>query len=186
MRASALALAEPAVDVALEPAALEHVEGMARLIDGFARRGLMLPKSEADLCRHVREFLVVTDRDGSVVACGGLRIYRPGLAEIVGLAVDEAYHGRGLGGAVVDALLDEADRFGIGTVFAMTLQEAFFHRRGFRTVPRSRIPEKVAADCTGCFRREGCEEIAVLRTLGPRESGDGGGGPRPLPVVPGG
>lgn len=185
MRSSALALLEPEVGVALGPATLRDVEGMARLINGFARRGLMLPKTESDLSRHVREYLVATDREGRVVACGGLRIYRPGLAEIVGLAVDEANHGQGLGAALVDALLAEADGFGIDTVFAMTLEEGFFHRRGFRTVPRSRIPEKVGADCTGCFRRDGCREVAVLRSVGGEGVPDSRGGTRPLPVLPG-
>lgn len=166
MSGSAAALLASEAGVALGPATLQDVGGISRLINGFARRGLMLPKTEEELCRHVREFVVVTDEVGDVVACGGLRIYRPELAEIVGLAVDESRHGQGLGRSVVDALVAEARALGIPTVFAMTLEEAFFHRRGFRTVPRSSIPEKVSADCAGCFRKEACREIAVLRTLG--------------------
>lgn len=163
--AAAVALLEREPRAALGPATLRDVDGMARLINGFAEKGLMLPRSERDLSRHVREFVVATDREGRVVACGGLRIYTSRLAEIVGLAVDESCHGQGLGAAVVDSLVAEARALGIRTVFAMTLQEGFFHRRGFETVSRADIPEKVAADCVGCFKREACREIAVLQRL---------------------
>ncbi|HSR43039.1 MAG TPA: GNAT family N-acetyltransferase [Longimicrobiales bacterium] len=186
MSGSAGALLASDAGVALGPATLQDVGGMARLINGFARRGLMLPKTEEELCRHVRDFVVVTDEEGAVVACGGLRIYRAGLAEIVGLAVDESRHGQGLGRTVLEALVAEARALGIATVFAMTLEEAFFHRSGFRTVPRWSIPEKVAADCTGCFRREACREIAVLRTFPGVEGAGRGAQARRLPVAAGG
>ena len=157
--------AEVALAPALRAAELGQVEEMAEMINGYAARGLMLPKSTAELYRLFREFVVVTGPEGEVVACGGLRVYRPDLAEIVGLAVREAWQGRGLGSAVVDRLVEDARGLGIGQVFAMTLTEALFHRRGFHTVPRERLPEKIHADCRSCPRRPGCREIAVLREL---------------------
>jgi len=175
---SAAALLGREPRVALGPATLEDVEGIARLINGFAERGLMLPKSEPELCRQIREYVVATDRRGTVLGCGGLRLYSRERAEIVGLAVDESCHGTGLGGALVDALLLEARSMGLGTVFALTLEEGFFRRKGFRTVPRTAIPEKLAADCASCFKREHCREVAVLRDLDASH-----GTTRALPVV---
>jgi amino-acid N-acetyltransferase len=140
---------------------------MSALINGYARRMLMLPKSLAELQRNFREYVVLTDRSGALVGCAGLRVYRPELAEIVGLAVSEAWQGKGLGGVLIDRLIEEARVLGIARVFAMTLQEGVFRGHGFRVVPRSSLPEKVAADCKGCDRRVGCREIAMLAELHP-------------------
>ena len=49
----------------------------------------------------------------------------------------------------------------VSRVFALTVQERFFHRLGFRTVPMTEFPEKIARDCQGCARRATCAEIAV-------------------------
>lgn len=140
-------------------------EAMAELINGYASRGLMLPKSPGDLARHFREYVVVVDDHAGVVACGGLRVYTRSLAEIVGLAVDEGWQGRGLGADVVKRLVAQAEELGLHRVFAMTLEEGFFHRLGFHTTQREWIPEKIAGDCRTCARRVGCREIAVFRDL---------------------
>ena len=150
----------------LRQACLGDVEEMAMMINRFAAQGLMLPKSPAELSRSFREYVVLTGPDG-VVACAGLRVYSPDLAEIVGLAVHEDWQGQGMGPCLVTQLVEEARRLGIKRVFAMALQDRFFHPLGFRTIPREWVPEKVAADCRGCARRVGCKEIAVIADLDP-------------------
>lgn len=154
-----------APELALGPAALEDVEAIVGLINGYAARGLMLTRTSADLYRQFREYVVITGPAGGVLGCGGLRVYSPRLAEIVGLAVAQQAQGRGCGRLMVEALLEEARTLGIPRVFAMTQEEGFFHRLGFRTVFRDQFPEKVLSDCRTCARLEGCREIAVLREL---------------------
>jgi amino-acid N-acetyltransferase len=156
------------VATVLRPARLPDVEGMARMINRYASKGLMLPKSPAELSRHFREYIVLTEADGGVVACGGLRVYSSELAEIVGLAVDEDWQGHGLGRRVVEQLTDEARSLGIKRVFAMAFHTEFFGPLGFRTIPREWLPEKMSADCIGCARRIGCREIALLKDLDPK------------------
>jgi amino-acid N-acetyltransferase len=131
------------------------------LINGFAAKNLMLPKSTDQLVRNFREFVVATDRFDRVLGCGALRVYSDSLAEIVSLAVDESAHGLGVGRRVVDQLMVDAADLGLKTVFALTLQEIFFHRLGFRTVPKEMFPLKVWADCRNCPKLHACDEIAV-------------------------
>lgn len=147
-------------------AGLEHVDGMHRLVSRFASRGLMLPKSRQELWRHVREYFVVEAGDGGVVGCGGLRIYTPELAEVVGLAVAEEVHGQGVGRRLVERLEAEARVMEIRRLFAMTLTEGFFRKLDFERVERATIPEKVEADCRGCFKRAVCREVAMMKRLG--------------------
>lgn len=157
-----LAAISPAVR--LRAARLEDVPAILELLDGFARRGLLLPRTPDQLYRNIREFVVAEDVEG-IVGCGALRIYSPRLAEIGALAVAEHCHGRGVGRCIVDALVDEAYELGIGRVFALTLQEGFFHRLGFRTGRVEEFPQKVAADCASCAKRATCIEITVVRDL---------------------
>lgn len=139
--------------------------GIGDLINRFAGRGLMLPKSQSELLRSLEDFIVVVDQDDVVVACGGLRMYAPDLFEIVGLAVDEAWQGRGLGSAMIGQLVDEATKRGAARVFAMTLSPGLFGRSGFGVIHRAQLAEKERLDCRRCPRRGGCAEIAVQKVL---------------------
>jgi amino-acid N-acetyltransferase len=135
------------------------------LINGFAEQGLMLHKTLVALSRNFREFVVAMDPDGKLLGCAALRVYTPQLAELGSLAVAESAHGLGVGRKLVAAVEDEAARHGIGTVFALTLQEIFFHKQGYRTVPKEMFPLKVWADCKGCSKLHACDEIAVVKEL---------------------
>ena len=149
----------------LRPAGLADVETMAEMINRFAARELMLPKSSAELFRAFREYVVLTGPTGEVVACAGLRIYSGETAEIVGLAVHEDWQGHGLGPRLVAHLVEEGRRVGVRRVFAMALQPGFFEALGFRTIPREWLPEKIAGDCRTCARRAGCIEVALITEL---------------------
>ena len=151
----------------IRAARIADMSQVAPLINGFAARGLMLPKTEQQLFRTFREFVLAFDESDRVIGCAGLRVYGPGLAELCGLAVDPRAHGRGVGRALVESIVEQAADFGIRTVFALTLEEGFFHRLGFRTVSKEQFPQKIAADCVVCPKRHACPEITVARLIGP-------------------
>lgn len=140
---------------------------VAPIINGFAARGLMLPKTQDQLFRTFREFVLAIDGNDRVIGCAALRVYSPDLAELSALAVDEDAHGRGIGRRLVEAVVQQAAELGIRRLFAMTLEETFFHRLGFRTVPKELFPQKIAADCNSCVKRHACPEITVVRVIGP-------------------
>lgn len=154
-------------------ATIADMAQVAPIINGFAARGLMLPKTPEQLYRTFREFVLAFDDHDRVIGCAGLRVYTPELAELCGLAVAEEAHGRGVGRLLVEAIVEQAANHGIRTLFAMTLEDAFFHRLGFRTVDRALFPLKIASDCVGCARRHACPEITVARRIGPHmDEGD--------------
>mgnify|MGYP006198549775 CR=1 FL=1 len=74
-------------------------------------------------------------------------------------------YGSGIGRRLVETLVHDAGMLGLRRVFALTLQDGFFHRLGFETTVVSEFPEKVAADCSTCARRATCTEIAVARNV---------------------
>ena len=151
--------------VTVRPARIADMLAVEPLINHFAAQNLMLPKTPEQLVRLFREFVVATDENGRLLGCGGLRIFSPELAEIISLAVSPAAQGLGLGGRIVERLVEDAETLGLTTVFALTLRDGFFHRLGFRTVNKEMFPAKVWADCRNCSKLHACDEIAVSREV---------------------
>jgi amino-acid N-acetyltransferase len=169
VRAEATAVTAPATSsasVRVRPATIADMLKVEPLVAHFAERGLMLPKTVEALSRNFREFILATATDGSLLGCGALRVYTAQLAEIGSLAVAEEAHGLGVGRRLVQGLEEEARKLGIGTVFALTLQDRFFERLGYHPVPKELFPLKVWADCRACPKLHACDEIAVVKDVG--------------------
>jgi amino-acid N-acetyltransferase len=152
-------------DVIIRRATLADAPAIAELVNRYAGRGLMLPKSLVQVFESLREFVVAVDAEGHVLGCGALRLMWHDLAEVRSLAVDEAAQGLGVGRRMVDALIDEARQMGLARVFALTYQQRFFEKLGFESCERDIFPQKVWADCRACPKRFCCDEIAMLLVL---------------------
>ncbi|PZC49930.1 MAG: amino-acid N-acetyltransferase [Chloroflexi bacterium] len=155
---------------------LADVPAIHRLIQYWAdETGDVLPRSEGEIYGTLRDFMVLRDvQDGreQIVAAGALHIEWKDLAEVKSLVVDPKQQGRGLGRVVVEALLDEAGRLGLRTVFALTTTPAFFERVGFQQAAVSSFPRKVWNECFRCPKYSNCDEVAVsidLRDKGLRD-----------------
>ena len=155
----------PRPETALRPATLADVAEMEKLMAPFVATGDLLPRSNYDLCRHIKEYVVAVARDGAIVGTGSLKVYSTSLAEIAGLAVRDDQQGRGVGKALVEALVLDARALGLTEVFGLTRKPLFFLRLGFRIAEKEQFPLKVWADCTRCPRQHACDEVAVALTL---------------------
>ncbi|MDU5950162.1 MAG: GNAT family N-acetyltransferase, partial [Paenibacillus macerans] len=93
-------------------AKLEDVEPLFTMIDEYAKRGIMLPRSRAVLERQINDF-VVAEVDGRVVGCGSLCKLGEELVEIRSLGIAEGYKGRGLGSMLVEKLVEQARKLAI-------------------------------------------------------------------------
>lgn len=160
-----LAPVTPGETVTIRAATISDMLQVEPLINYFAAQNLMLPKTREQLVRLFREFVVAVDAQGRLLGCGGLRCFSPELAEIISLAVSPAAQGLGVGGMIVDRLVEDAGGLGLTTVFALTLRDGFFHRLGFRTVPKEMFPAKVWSDCRNCPKLTACDEIAVVKEV---------------------
>ena len=151
----------------LRPAMLADVAAMEVLMAPFVATGDLLPRSNYDLCRHIKEYVVAEapPPDGGIVGTGSLKVYSTGLAEIAALAVRDDQQGRGVGKALVEALLVDARALGLNEVFGLTRKPLFFMRLGFRVAEKEEFPLKVWADCARCPRQHACDEVAVALTL---------------------
>jgi len=155
----------PGGSLDVRPATLADVPALESLMAPYVATGDLLPRSNYDLCRHIKEYLVAEASDGELVGCGSLKIYSRDLAEVAGLAVRPDQQGAGVGRALMDALVAEARRSGITEVLALTRKPAFFHKLGFVLAEKGHFPLKVWADCARCPRQNCCDEIAVVLRL---------------------
>ena len=152
----------------LRPATLADVAVMESFMAPFVATGDLLPRSNYDLCRHIKEYVVAEAADGSLVGTGSLKVYSTGLAEIAALAVQEDQQGRGVGKALVEALLVDARAMGLSQVFGLTRKPLFFMRLGFRVVEKEQFPLKVWADCARCPRQQAGIQLSRLGRPGQR------------------
>jgi amino-acid N-acetyltransferase len=118
----------------------------------------------SELYSQVKDFIVSEDKDsGEIVGCGALQIVWEDLAEIRSLAVQTDHQGKGIGTALIEALLEESKQMGVGKVFVLTYRPELFQRLGFELMDRSLLPHKIWADCIRCTKFPECDEIALVR-----------------------
>ena len=135
-----------------------------RLVNFYAQKGDLLPRTLQELYERVRDFCVF-EQEGQIAGVCSLFIYWADLAEIRSLAVEPEFEGKGIGRAVTEACIAEARDVLIKRVFALTYKTAFFERLGFRVVNKIELPEKIWKDCLKCSKFYHCDEVAVLLEL---------------------
>ena len=145
-------------------AILQDARQIHRLLLNYASNGLVLSRSLMEIFEAIRDFYVFVEQD-RVLGAAALNICWEDLAEIRSLVVDSDYSGRGIGNQLVTACLNEARQLGIGRVFALTYQQAFFEKLGFVVIEKSELPQKIWGDCIKCPKFPECDEIALSLSL---------------------
>jgi amino-acid N-acetyltransferase len=152
-------------NIIIRKARVQDCLGIFRLVNLYARRGEMLPKSQNQIYQNIRDFVIV-EENGQIVGCGALHVLWEDLAEIRSLAVFEERRNSGLGRLMVNHMLDEAREIGLPIVFALTYVPGFFEKIGFRLIDKDELPRKIWVDCIDCIKfPNNCDEIAVIREV---------------------
>ena len=148
-------------------ARVADVDAMYRIINHYAEKQRMLPKTQLQLYENLRDYSVVLDPSvpNLLLGCGSLHIYWEDLAEIRAVAVVPGMSRKGIGTALVDRLLDEALELEIEQVFVFTYEPDFFSRFGFIRVEHSSMPLKVYNECFHCPKFNKCDELAMVLHL---------------------
>jgi amino-acid N-acetyltransferase len=159
-------MAEPvAGTLTVRKASMNDIQSLLQLINGYAGKGVMLPRTEFEISENIRDFTLAFAGD-TLAGCGALHFYTPGIGEIRSLAVAPEVKSRGIGRAVVEALEAEARQFGLQSIFAFTYVDGFFRKLGFVEVERGELPLKAWKDCLRCPKFQCCDEIAMVKYWG--------------------
>ncbi|MGE5581082.1 MAG: N-acetyltransferase [Bacillota bacterium] len=150
--------------ITFRKARMSDVGNLHTLINDFAEKGLMLPRSRNTLYETLREFTIIEDGP-KLVGTGALHIIWEDLAEIRALAVRPEYQKQGFGRRLIADLINEALELDIHQVFALTYQVAFFKKNGFQEISKDEMPHKVWKECINCPKFPNCDEAAMIRYL---------------------
>ncbi len=148
----------------IRKARLSDSEAIHKLVNHYAKKGLMLPRSRSAIYEYIRNYSVM-EEDGEVIGVGALSILWLDLAEIRTLAVKESLSGQGIGRKLVEHFLMEAKELGIEKVFTLTYQTAFFEKCGFKEISKEQMPHKVWKDCLNCPKFPNCDEVLMVTEI---------------------
>jgi amino-acid N-acetyltransferase len=110
------------------------VPAIKAIVDRYSGSGRkLLAKDLVTLYEDVQDFRVA-ELGGRVVGCGALHVLWADLGEIRTLAVDREHRGHGVGGAVLEDLVQTARELGLARLFALSFQTDFFAEHGFREI----------------------------------------------------
>ncbi len=149
----------------IRKACTRDVREIHRLINSFAKREKMLPRSLNEIYETLRDH-VVCEADGGIVGVCALHILWEDLAEIRSLAVKAEAQRQGTGKRLVRSCITEAKRLGIDRIFVLTYTPDFFRSLGFTDIDKSELPQKIWGDCLRCHKFPECDESALIRKVG--------------------
>lgn len=156
--------------IIIQPATVADVLPITAMVNQFAAENIMLPRTEESVRQTVNDWLVAVDPnagpdDPPLLAFGALVPLTDTLVELRSLAVHPSQQGQGLGGHIVNHLVQMARQRGYHQICALTLRENFFVRLGFELVDRWSISPKVWQACIYCPKFHRCDEVAVMMNL---------------------
>src|ERR1035437_5462117 len=116
LRADAFVESSPAKGrLVVRKAAMYDIPAILDLINGYAAKGLMLPRTEFELSEAIRDFTVVAS-EADLLGCGALHFYTPTTGEVRSLAVREEAKTHGVGRRLVEGLVQEAQDYELEAV----------------------------------------------------------------------
>lgn len=110
------------------------------------------------------EHFVVAERDGLLVGCGGLELYKEDSAGLVrSMAVESDLHGTGVGSEILEWVEAHARELGLQRLYLFTLDKApFYERFGYELVGLDAFPPSAQRSWQYRVVRERGEEWGVI------------------------
>jgi amino-acid N-acetyltransferase len=151
--------------ITIRKARVFDVMAIHHLINSYARRKIMLPRSLNHIYDNIRDYFVAESIRGKIIACCALHVAWEDLAEVKSLAVNRDYQRKHVGTKLLFKCLGEAKQLGAKRVFALTYVPKFFIANGFKRISKTKLPGKIWRECIDCPLFPDCEEIAVVKVL---------------------
>jgi amino-acid N-acetyltransferase len=121
------------------------VRSIRALVQPFSDRRVLVAKEAVSYYESLQEFRVADVAD-EIAGCGALHVMWEDLAEVRTLAVADTHRGHGIGGRLLDTLLDDARDLGVPRVFCLTFEVDFFVRHGFDVIEGTPVQPDVYAE----------------------------------------
>lgn len=142
----------------------DDVEHIQKLINEFAAKDLMLPRSLSEIYENLRDYFVHVEGD-KITGCAALHIFWKDLAEIRSVAVDKASQKKGIAAKLTKICIEEGISLDIKKMFVLTYVPDFFEKCGFRRISKEELPHKIWTECVRCHKFPDCAEVPLLLEL---------------------
>jgi amino-acid N-acetyltransferase len=131
------------------------------------------PKDPVAYYEALQQFRVAQDPHlpGRIIGCGALHVMWDDLAEVRTLAVHPDFARRGLGGRLLETLLDDARALGLSRIFCLTFEVDFFAQHGFSPIVGQAADPDVYAELLRSYD-EGVAEFLDLERVKPNTLGN--------------
>ena len=156
--------------VTVRRATTGDVRAIRDLVQPLSDARVLVAKEAVAYYEGLQEFRVA-EVDGSVVGCGALHVLWDDLAEIRTLAVADGCRGRGVGGALLDRLVDDARDLGVDRLFCLTFEVGFFTRHRFGVIQGTPVAPDVYAELLRS-QDDGVAEFLDLARVKPNTLGN--------------
>lgn len=153
-------------------ATFSDVENIHKLLNDYAKEGLMLPRSRNSIYENLRDYVIAVDSSGRLLGCGALHFVWDKLAEIRSLAVAPNLKKTGIGRELVAKLEEEGITRGVKMFFSLTYQPGFFSKCDYIETDKTKLPQKVWKECVYCPLYPNCNEVAFVKTTLDYQPGD--------------
>jgi amino-acid N-acetyltransferase len=158
------------MSIIVRPAKTSDIKKIRKIIDSFVEPRRLLSKETVTLYESVQEF-AIAEVDGEVVGCGALHVLWEDLAEVRTVAVVESMHGKGVGHAILESILNKAKEIGVKKVFCLTFETKFFGSHGFIEIQGTPVEPDVYAQLLRSYD-EGIAEFLDLESVKPNTLGN--------------
>ncbi|MEP7035964.1 MAG: amino-acid N-acetyltransferase [Actinomycetota bacterium] len=164
--------ADFAAVIEIRSARADDVRSIRDLVRPLAGNTLT-PKDAVAYYEALQQFRVAEDPEmpGRVIACGALHVMWEDLAEVRTLAVHPDFANRGLGGRLLEMLIDDARALGLCRIFCLTFEVGFFTSHGFSQIKGQAVEPDVYAELIRSYD-EGVAEFLDLERVKPNTLGN--------------
>lgn len=144
-------------------AKFSDVESIHKLLNDYAKEGLMLPRSRNSIYENLRDYIIAVENN-RLLGCGALHFVWDKLAEIRSLAITPELKTQGIGRNIVARLEQEGIERGVTMFFTLTYQPGFFAKCDYIETAKETMPQKVWKECVYCPLYPNCDEVAMVKT----------------------
>ena len=148
----------------IRKATIKDAKKIKQLIDYYARKDFLLPRSLSEVYENIRDFFVY-EENRKIVGCCALRVCWEDLAEVKSMAVLPQKKKQGIGKSLLEAAVEEAKGVGVKKVFVLTCAPEYFKKYGFKRINKSKLPHKIWSECIKCPKFPNCDEVPLIMDL---------------------
>jgi len=156
------------MDFFLRHAVIDDTKTIHQFLLSAAGQGLLLSRPLHSIYTHIRDFIVLVDKENQVRGCCAVSVIWDNLAEVRSLYVDESLRGQHFGRKLVETGIDLTLGLGVNRFFSLTYSVDFFASMGFAEINKDKLPQKVWTDCLNCPKFPNCDEVAMLKEMPPK------------------